>query len=485
MNRRRFVTGAALGLLLLAVFDHAQGGEQVRKPNVLLIVTDQQFADAMSCRIGKKYINTPAMDSLAASGTLYSRAYCANPVCVPSRAAMFTGHYPPETGVLSHVVKKLDYHRFPSMGTVFRNAGYRTGYVGKWHVPIPINDLGASGFEFFENIRFNGADPHIVPTAVKFLKQNRDKPFLLVASFNNPHNICEWARGSRGRKLPDGHVGTPPAMDECPPLPANHQPPRSETDIMALLRRSYHASRTFPVGAFGEKQWREYIWAYYRMIESVDRRIGELIDVLRDSGQEENTVIVFTSDHGDCHGAHRWNQKTVFYDESARVPLIIAHKGQTSSSVSNRLVNTGVDLLPTLCDYAGIPIPKGLPGLSLKTDEGEISREYVVCQNQFLQGAEVDGGIPKPTGRMVRSDRFKYCLYSEGERRESLVDMEKDPSEMVNQAGNPEFRDVLNRHRAFLKEFAERHKDEMALQMLVHVDTCNDQKGAESGDRVP
>jgi len=481
MNRKLFLTCGTLGLLLPAVFNRAQGGEESRKPNILLIITDQQFADAMSCRIGKKYINTPAMDSLAASGTLYTRAYCANPVCVPSRAAMFTGHYPAETGVLSHVVKELDFHRFPSMGTIFRNAGYRTGYVGKWHVPIPIRELDASGFEFVENIRFNGADPHVVPAVAKFLKQEHDKPFLLAASFNNPHNICEWARGKRGRKLPDGRVGTPPTMDECPPLPPNHQPPKNETDIMTLLRRSYHASRTFPVGAFGEKQWREYIWAYYRMIESVDNRIGELLDLLRQAGQEENTVIVFTSDHGDCHGAHQWNQKTVFYDESARVPLIIAHKGRNCPRVSDRLVNTGVDLFPTLCDYAGIPKPKGLPGLSLKHPDGETLRKYVVCQNQFLQGAEVAGRIPKPTGRMVRSDRFKYCLYSEGERRESLVDMEKDPGETVNQAGNPEFKDALAKHRRFLREFAQRHNDEMALKMLMSVNTRNDQEG-KAGD---
>jgi len=398
---------------------------------------------------------------------------------------MFTGHYPPETGVLSHAVKKLDYRRFPSMGTIFRNAGYNTGYVGKWHVPIPINDLGASGFEFVENIRFNGADPRVLPSVTKFLKQKRDKPFLLVASFNNPHNICEWARGARGRRLPDGRVGTPPAMNLCPPLRANHLAPKNETDTMTLLRRSYHASRTFPVGAFGEKEWREYIWAYYRMVESVDRRIGQVLDVLRESGQEDNTVVVFTSDHGDCQGAHKWNQKTVFYDESARVPLIVAHKRWTSPRVSARLVNTGVDLLPTLCDYAGIPKPRRLPGLSLKADEGKSSREYIVCQNQFLQGAKVGGRSPKPTGRMVRSDRFKYCLYSEGKRRESLVDMKEDPGEMVNQAGNPEFRGVLRRLRAFLREFAERHEDTVALRMLTHVEASDDRKDGESGGRHP
>lgn len=485
VNRRAFLRNVALGIPFLTGVCRAGSGQDPPRRNVLLIITDQQFADAMSCRIGKEHIHAPAMDSLAAGGILFSRAYCANPVCVPSRAAMFTGRYPAETGVLSHVVKKLDHRRFPCMGILFRNAGYDTGYVGKWYVPIPINVPGASGFEFVENIRCNGADPRMLPSVVKFLKQKRSKPFLLVASFNNPHNICEWARGKRGKRLPDGHVGTPPAVDKCPPLRANHLPPKNETDIMALLRRSYQASRTFPVGAFGERQWREYIWAYYRMIESVDRRIGKLLNVLRETGQENKTVIVFTSDHGDCQGAHGWNQKTVFYDESARVPLIIAPLGHNSPKVSDRLVNTGVDLLPTLCDYAGIPTPKGLSGLSLKTLDRKAWREYVVYQNQLLQGARVDGRTPRPSGRMVRSDRFKYCLYGEGRRRESLVDMKADPGEMVNQAGNPEFRDVLRKHRAFLREFAERHNDAAALKMLSHVEVSRDLTGRESGDRDP
>jgi len=166
----------------------------------------------------------------------------------------------------------------------------------------------------------------------------------------------------------------------------------------------------------------------------------------------------------------RWNQKTVFYDESARVPFIISCKGLTSGTVSRDLVHTGVDLIPTLCDYAGIPIPQGLPGISLKPDSGGPARKYVVCQNRFLQGAEIDGRIPMPTGRMVRSDRFKYCLYDEGDRRESLIDMEKDLGEMVNEAGNPAFEDVLMRHRAWIEEHAKRYGDDEALRMLDHVE---------------
>lgn len=455
--------------LLLASMVAGQVRDEPLKRNVLILITDQQFADAMSCRMGKEYLETPAMDRLAAGGTLYSRAYCANPVCVPSRTAMFTGRYSCETGVRSNHDKSVKLDRFACLGTVFRKAGYRTGYFGKWHNPINLKDVKASGFERVDNIRLNGADLKNSDLAIEYLRKKEDKPFLLVVSYNNPHNICEWSRGARGRKLPDGRLNVPPSLEKLPPLPVNLQPPRHETDIMTLMRRSFQASKLFPVGKFGEKEWREYRWAYYRMVEHVDARIGRVLDALEETGQEEDTVILFTSDHGDCQGAHRWNQKTVFYDESSRVPFIITCKGVTSGTVSDELVNTGIDLFPTLCDYAGLPVPNGLPGVSLKPGSSRPARKYVVCQNHLVQGAKVDGRIPKPSGRMVRSDRYKYCLYSEGKRRESLVDMEKDPGEMANEVGDPDFERILREHRVMLREYAERHGDEEALRMLAEV----------------
>ena len=230
-----------------------------------------------------------------------------------------------------------------------------------------------------------------------------------------------------------------------------------------------------PVGDYSEDDWRWYIWAYYRLIERADRFIGVLQEALRESGQADNRVIVFLSDHGECHGAHLWNQKDVFYDESARVSLIISHKGVTPKGTCSLLANTGVDIMPTLLDFAGIEPPADLPGLSLKFPalgkQPPWEREYVVSQNHMVKGAEVEGKHFAPHGRMVRSDRYKYCLYREGEQRESLIDMEDDPNEMVNQAGNPDFEKIVNQHRALLKAFAEKHSDLKALEMLQHLES--------------
>ena len=126
----------------------AQASDQVvptHRPNILLVITDQQSADALSCRQGDRWLKTPNMDSLAARGTFFTRAYAANPICIPSRTAMFTGRYPHETGIQNNERVAFDVGRFPTMGTFFRQAGYDTGYVGKWHLLTPIENAATSG----------------------------------------------------------------------------------------------------------------------------------------------------------------------------------------------------------------------------------------------------------------------------------------------------------------------------------------------------
>jgi choline-sulfatase len=427
------------------------------RPNVLLILTDQHAADVMSCVQGERYLRTPHMDSLAARGVRFTRAYVANPICIPSRTALFTGRYPHETGVQDNDRHPVDPKKFPTLGTLFRKSGYATGYVGKWHVPITIDDPEASGFEYTANIKNNGGDAGTPPAVAAFFARHPDRrPFFLVASFVNPHNICEWARGQR---LPDGDVGAPPPPEECPPAPAILAPPAGEPDALSLTRRAYHANPQFPVGKFDAAKWRQYRWAYYRMVEKVDAEIGRVLASLKASGAADNTLIVFSADHGDCQGAHGWNQKTVFNDESSRVPFIVSPPRARQARTSDRLVQTGIDLLPTLCDYAGIPGAAGMRGVSLRDSiEGRPPspdpRSFVVVSNHFVQGMPILGVKPTPAGRMLRTDRYKYCVYDEGERRESLVDMVRDPGEQRNLAGDPAFSAVLAGHRRLLSDWS-------------------------------
>lgn len=232
-----------------------------------------------------------------------------------------------------------------------------------------------------------------------------------------------------------------------------------------MARRAYHANPQFPVGDFDAGKWRQYRWAYYRMIEKVDAEIGRVLASLRETGHADTTLVVLTSDHGDCQGAHGWNQKTAFYDESVRVPFIVAAPRAKRFGTSDLLVQTGVDLLPTLCDFAGITTSWDLPGLSLPSAvEGAPgtalhARRYVVASNHFAQGMPILGIQRMPAGRMLRTARYKYCVYDQGERRESLVDMENDPGELVNLAGNPSFAAVLNEHRQMLADWSRDIRD--------------------------
>ena len=434
-------------------------------PNVLFIMTDQQAADALSCRMGDRYLKTPALDSLAARGTFFTRAYTANPLCMPARNSLFTGRYPHETGVTDNTKTTLDATEFVTMGTYFRRAGYETAYFGKWHLAYDEDAVATHGFETLQTGKL---DADSAARAVKFLAGKHERPFALVVSFINPHNVCELARG---QELNNGPIGEPPPVALRPPVPANLAPPRNEPDSMTRMRAGYHANPQFPVGNFSPEMWQALRWGYYRLIEKADAEIGKVLAALRAAGLEENTLIVFTPDHGECAGAHGLNQKTVLYEESARVPLIVCLPGQRVARTSDRFVNTGIDVLPTMLDVAGLDRGPKMRGTSLRTlAAGQTVgawRDEVVVENNMSQAGMVDGSVPMTEGRMLRTDRYKYCVYAYGERRESLVDLVQDPGEMNDLARDPALRDVLLAHRERLRKFGEAHGDALVATMLA------------------
>lgn len=465
-----------LRIVVLSMCLGAAASAAEPRPNVLFIITDQQFADAMSCRMGRQYLNTPTMDGLAAQGTLFTRAYSPNPLCMPSRNSLFTGLYPHQTGVTTNDNPRggLDSTKFVCLGRYFQDAGYDTAYSGKWHLCFSAKDPHTHGFEIVTGKSTGGHDAGVTDGALQFLARPHDKPFLLLASYLNPHNICEWARRLAGReqRLNCGEIGEPPSLDQLPPAPVNLAPPKNEPDGMSLMRRACQVEDgPFPVSRFTPEDWRKHRWGYYRMIELVDQEIGRVLEALRKAELEEDTLIVFTSDHGECAGAHGFNQKTVFYEESARVPLIVAWKGKTSPGTCDKLVNTGIDILPTLLAAAGLESTKELPGRSLLPlalgKETRDWRDHVVVQNHMVQSGVIDGMKPTLEGRMVRTERYKYCVYSHGQRRESLVDFQTDPGETTDLATDPKYREILVQHRELLSRFGREQDDPLAAGLLA------------------
>ena len=187
MDRRTFLK--ATGLTAAATLARPALGALPagRKPNILLIMTDQQFADAMSCRIGKGFLNTPAFDALAAQGTSFQRAYSPNPICMPARTSLMTGCYPHQTRIQTNGGKGNKSLDAKPYAKIFKDAGYDTGYVGKWHIPKIFATPKDFDFQAFN--KHQGIDRKIVEPIVGFMKEKRNKPFLAVASFSNPHNI--------------------------------------------------------------------------------------------------------------------------------------------------------------------------------------------------------------------------------------------------------------------------------------------------------
>jgi arylsulfatase A-like enzyme len=201
---------------------------------------------------------------------------------------------------------------------------------------------------------------------------------------------------------------------------------------------------------YGEKDWRIYRWIYCRLTERVDRHIGRILAGLREAGLEKNTLVIFTSDHGNMDAAHKLASKELFYEEAVRVPLIVRQKGVTAGATNTtHLVSTGLDILPTLCDYAGTKPPAHVLGRSLRRmAEGRPAGEWRTCV------ASENGQC-----RMIRSARYKYTVYPRGDNREFLVDMLNDPGEMRNLANDRRFEEVLGRHRHLLREWVDTSSD--------------------------
>ena len=211
------------------------------------------------------------------------------------------------------------------------------------------------------------------------------------------------------------------------------------------------------VFGLNEDEWKRFISTYQLLIENTDRLIGQLLENLKEQGLEENTIVMFTTDHGEMAGSHKLIAKTTFYEESSKIPVIIRYPKEIKQSITNRdaLVST-IDIMPTLLDLAGVEIPKGLDGRSFKKQIFEpevISNEFdvVYSQNQF--------------GRMVRYDQFKYVrsvVY--GKTYEILFNIENDPNESTNLINDPRFDDKLVKGRKLLDDWLKTEKTKLIEQ---------------------
>lgn len=416
LTRRRFMQACATtGVVATAspwLLGQASAAPRNKPPNILMVSTDQWHADAFS-HLGSPWVRTPHSDRIAERSVRFKRAYAADPVCAPSRTSWITGRMPVEHGVIGNQSRVL-----PSvidMGQWFGQHGYETAHFGKWHTP-GRHPTGSYQFNHGMHPAGQYGDNSVAQMAASYLL-NRDKrkPFMAHVAFMNPHDICQVSCFHTGK----GIVPVDPA--DLPPLPDNFRARPDEPQT--LVRKVRNSFRRAQHKSWDDNDWRVYIWMYYRYCELVDAAIGRVLDALDACGERDNTLLVYTSDHGEGLGHHGLFTKAFMYESAARVPFYLSYPDHMQPGTVNESVPiSGVDLFPTFCHAAGIPTPPDLCGEDLLTQyrQGKSSRGALVTSASF-------------GGHMVRDDRYKLIRYDDDPTAQ-LFDLVDDPGETRNLA---------------------------------------------------
>ncbi len=486
--------------------------------NILLITSDQQHWNTLGQF--NPEIQTPALDRLAEQGTTFTRAYCPNPTCTPTRGSMITGKYPSQHGAYSLGTKLPESE--PTVGEILGEAGYRTALVGKAHFqPLQSTDDYSSleayptlqdldfwadfdgpfyGFDHVELARNHTDEAHVgqhyalwmeekglsnwrdyflqptghvesqrrkwlIPERYHYnawiaersqslISQYQDagEPFFLWASFFDPHPkylVPEpWDTMYDAREVTVPSV-TPGEHDDSPPhLQMTQQP---DPDFTAWQEPNGAGCHGFHSHLHDRDELAKDIACYYGMVSCMDKYIGAIIDHLDSLGLAENTLVVFTSDHGHYFGQHGLIAKGAFhYDDGVRVPMIARLPGRVAAGQRSHSLQSLVDYAPTFLEYCGLDVPDGMTGSGQQAiwngDESEC-REHVIIENRH-----------QPTTLHLKTyigERYKLTLYY-GRDYGEVYDLRDDPGEVSNLWADADLRAELS--EAFLR--AEMQKEE-------------------------
>ena len=476
------VTRVVLLVACLLAEGRALGGEG-RRPNVLFIISDDLTRTALSC-YGNTLVKTPNIDRLAAQGTRFTRAYCNGTYCGPSRASFMSGYYPHATGVLGYTSPRPEIGQRATWSQHFMQAGYRAARISKiYHMGVPSDieegsgrdhhgaDDAASWHERYnspgpewkargkgETLENNpdgrkpavGGNTFVVveaegddlvhsdgKTAVKAVElierfarerstppRGGAQPFFLAVGFVRPHVPFVAPARYFEPFLPYEKLPLPPknagAWDHIPKAGINY---KTSENMKMDVRRQQKA-----------------LGGYYASVAYMDAQVGKVLDALRKSGLEDETIVIFTSDHGYHLGEHDFWAKVSLREESAQVPLIIKVPGK-KPAVCNSLVEL-IDLYPTTSRLCGLEVPARLQGRDLSPLFDDPA--HAVRDTAFSVA-------PMRNGFLLRDDRWAYIQYAEdASQGVELYDLTRDPKQYSNLAVKPEFADVVARFKAQL-----------------------------------
>ncbi len=448
MIRLRFLA-AFLALSLSGV--HAAD-----RPNIVVVVVDDLRWDELGAA-GHPFARTPQMDRIAREGVRFTQAFATTPLCSPSRASILTGQYPHTHGIVDNTERSPASHRLVTFPRLLHDAGYLTGFVGKWHMG---NDPSRRpGFDTWVCLKGQGTsfDPEMdvdgVPVrergyvtdvldayANAFLKRAvaSPQPFLLFLAEKGLHP--ETAQAADGT-LSDPNASNYIPADRHKDLYADAVIPR-RPNVRDPLVGKPALQRVLPglpplSEATGTTD--EAIRNRQRMLKSIDESVGHLIATLADAGALEDTVFVVTSDHGYFYGEHGLSvERRLAYEEAIRIPLFVRYPRLIpAGSVQNATVLT-IDLAPSLLDLAGVPVPNSMQGRSFATG---LRGQPMVARDGFLIEHTSDKVFPRVAGlgyKAVRTDRWKYIHYLDVSGADELYDIQTDPYELHNRITDPE-----------------------------------------------
>ncbi|HID23384.1 MAG TPA: DUF4976 domain-containing protein [Planctomycetaceae bacterium] len=470
--RPSFCAGVVLVPLAIALTmagsDAAERTQPTNRPNILLIVSDDQRPDTVHA-LGNPIIRTPHLDRLVRNGTVFTRAVSPNPICTPARAEIMTGCCGFRNGVTGFGGRiRADVALWAS---TFRQAGYHTWYVGKWHNdgrpsrrgyeesdglfsgggaqwpmthPVdwrgrPVTGYRGWVFQTDEGRKFPekgvGLTPNIserfAEAAIRFIRRETHRPFFLHVNFTAPHDPLLW---------PSGFENAYQAADI--PVPPNFLPehPFDHGNLRGRDERLFGFPRT-------PQEVREELAVYYAVISHLDAQIGRIVRALADTGRQDNTLIIFTSDQGVAIGSHGLRGKQNMYEHTVGVPLVLSGPGIPKGRRCAAQCYLR-DLFPTACELAGLPIPASVQGKSLvPVLRGEQQRLYRYVFAYF-----------RSCQRMIRTDRWKWIRYPEV-GREQLFDLLADPFERRDLSADPAHRATRQRMQRLLVSAQETFAD--------------------------
>jgi choline-sulfatase len=381
------------------------------RPNILFLHIDQQNLKAAN---GCPYVSTPNLDRIFARGVSFRNAVSANPVCSPSRSSWYTGLMSEEHGQLDNGNPGMD-RSIPDIGPLISSGGYDSVYMGKWHLARPVEDSFDRAFSGHGHGEVG--DAYVARAAEAFLANREgDKPFFLNVGLLNPHDCCMW--GYDFTPGPAKYGLASELADELPPLPPNHDlgafPTLPETPLDPTQ------------GKWSDLDWRFYMYSYYRQVEMVDAEVGRIVDALEQSRFADNTLLIFSSDHGDGVAQHHHYGKVSPLDPSLIVPLVLVHPGVPARIDTTHMISN-IDVTATICDYAGVdPLP-GRKGLSLRP---------------LLEGRETSwrpyaaSNTARGRIRLVRTPEYKL-INNRITNDSALYDLVNDPWEMKDVIADP------------------------------------------------